>query len=83
MSLAEVLEVALRLSHEDRAKLAQKMLHSLEPVEQESPDEEWEAAVSKRLSERIDRYERGETAARDWREVMDEIDAELDEETAR
>ena len=71
MSKEEVLSLALALPAEDRAALAYEILHSLEPAESTPAD--WEQAWSAELQARAERLDRGETTARDWREVVSEL----------
>lgn len=62
------LQQALALPDEERLRLAEELAASL-------PDEPEDPAVLEELERRFARYERGETHARPWGEVMDEIEA--------
>lgn len=57
MTLAELEEQARRLPPEERARLADVLLESL----QESPSAEVEAAWDREIEARVAAYERGET----------------------
>lgn len=71
---AEVLDLALRLSPEDRAAIAARLLLSLEPdVEEEDHEAAWAAEIRARL-ERVDR---GEYTATEWREALERIRTSL------
>lgn len=76
MSRDQLLTAALALPEEERAALAHDLLLSLAPDEVASK-EEWEQAWAEELQLRASRYERGETTARDWREVLAEVRASL------
>lgn len=66
---------ALELSKQDRAELAHVLIDSLEPQKKFESEDSW----SKELKERIDRYERGESAARPWNEIKENARALLDQ----
>lgn len=80
MSIAEVLEQAMKLPTQEREALAHELLASLPPPNGDDGhlSDKWVCEIQARIA----RLERGETQARPWREVMDEIDKELDEESA-
>jgi len=76
MSKDQLLAAALALPEDQRASLAHDLLLSLAPGE-DVDGEEWERAWAEELQARLARFERGETGARDWREVLQEIRAGL------
>jgi hypothetical protein len=78
MSMNEVLALALSFSEQERATLAQQLLRSLSLPGQEIADgREWDAACMEEVRRRAERYERGETAARNSDEALREIQARL------
>jgi hypothetical protein len=78
MSIHEVLTLALGLGEQDRAALAHQLLLSLSPPGPELADTaEWEAVAMEEVGRRAERYQRGETAARDWREALQNIQRQL------
>jgi hypothetical protein len=83
MSMNELLALALTLSEQERAALAQRLLWSLSPPGQEVPGEqEWEAACMEEVQQRAERYQRGETTARDWRGALQDIQRRLERDPA-
>ena len=52
-SVSEVFDAALGLSDEDRGKLAEKLVESLDPVVDPGAEEAWVAEIERRLA-RID-----------------------------
>jgi hypothetical protein len=76
MSMNELLQLALLLPEEERAALAHELLLSL-PAADEPSQSEWQEAWATEIKARMDRYERGETTARDWREVLADIQTGL------
>jgi hypothetical protein len=82
MSMAELLDLALRLPEEERAELAHHLLRSLTPPGQEpSSEQEWEQAWMEEVRRRVERFDGGETTARDAREALAEIQARLKRKT--
>jgi len=73
MTLEEVEVEALKLSPNFRAKLAEKLLHSLEAI----PDEEIERLWAEEALRRQDELERGEGAARPAGDVLRDARARL------
>jgi hypothetical protein len=78
MSLAELLEDAMKLAPDDRAALAHELLASLETdaAPQEELSEEWVAVIRKRMAD----MDRGEAVLRcDPQELIARICARLRE----
>ena len=67
----KILEEALALSEDDRLRLAERLLDSVPRASAEEIAHAWDAEVMRR----IEASERGETAARDWDEVVRELRA--------
>jgi hypothetical protein len=67
---ARLLEEALTLSANDRARLAHELIHSLEP---EDPDAA--AAWSDEVRKRVDEIEAGAVALDDWATVKARLEA--------
>ena len=82
MTTAERLQTEfMRLSRNERVSLARKLLVSLEENsdgEAMAIDPQVEAAWAAEAIRRSRAYEAGETTARDWREVVAEIQQKLD-----
>ena len=66
-------EQAARLSHRDRARLALRLLESLEPRRDEEVDELWLDEAEQRLR----RYDAGATQARDAEDAIADIERQL------
>jgi len=77
MSLAEVLEQAMKLSTQERAALAHELLDSLDEGDGCS-EEEGEEAAAAEIRARLARMDRGESVPCDCREAMAEIRARLE-----
>jgi len=80
--MKELLNSALALSQKDRGKLIAKLLESLEHETKETTAQlspEWMDEIERR----IERYERGETQAREWTEVKADLEAYLRRRQAR
>lgn len=74
-AIADLRDQVMQLSEKDRATLALELLQSLEPELPEDPAEveaAWEAEILRRSATAHER-----APAREWREVMDEIRADL------
>lgn len=65
-------EQAARLSHRDRARLALRLIESLEPG-QDEVDELWLDEAEQRLR----RYDQGATQARDAQDAVADIERQL------
>ena len=82
MTTAERLQTEfMRLSRNERVSLARQLLVSLEENpegEAMAIDPQVEAAWAAEAIRRSRAYEAGETTARDWREVVAEIQQKLD-----
>ncbi len=63
----------IRLPHRDRARIALKLIESLEPGRDEDASELWLDEAERRLAS----YDAGETGARDADEVLSEVDRQL------
>ena len=74
MSATELLQQALELPENERASLARQLLLSLEDS---VADEDWEAAWSAEIQARSAALEQGKTTARDWREALAAMQANL------
>jgi putative addiction module component (TIGR02574 family) len=61
---ARVLEDALTLTTDDRARIARELIHSLEPEDAEAA-----AAWSKEIRRRVDEIEAGTAGLEDWEVV--------------
>lgn len=66
-------EQAARLSHRDRARLALRLIESLEPGRDEEVDELWLDEAEQRLR----RYDAGATQARDAEDAIADIERQL------
>jgi putative addiction module component (TIGR02574 family) len=64
---------AIRLSHRERARLALKLIESLDPGKDEDVDELWLSEAERRLKE----YDDGEASARDIDDALSEIENQL------
>jgi putative addiction module component (TIGR02574 family) len=64
---------AVQLSHRDRARLALKLIESLDPGRDEDVDELWLAEAERRLAE----YDGGRTQAEDADEAISDIERNL------
>jgi len=67
---ARVLEDALTLSTDDRARIAHELLHSLEPEDADAA-----AAWSKEIRRRVDEIEAGTAELEDWEIVRARLEA--------
>ena len=76
MSVAEVRELALALSEEDRARLAQELIDSLDPGQ---PDAEIEREWLDEMENRAAAFQRGEATADDWQASLERVRQELRE----
>jgi outer membrane protein assembly factor BamD (BamD/ComL family) len=66
----ELFQRALDLAPDVRVELADRLYQSVEP---EDATDEWDPAFLAELEERVARYERGETQARDAFEALAEL----------
>jgi hypothetical protein len=66
-------EQAARLSHRDRARLALRLIESLEPGRDEEVDELWLDEAEQRLR----RYDQGASRARDAQDAVADIERQL------
>jgi hypothetical protein len=66
-------EQATRLSHRERARLALRLIESLEPGKDEDVDALWLDEAEQRLRQ----YDQGTTHARDAEEAISEIERQL------
>ena len=69
-SSESVTDAALRLPPDDRARLAHRLLLSLED---ERIDPHADAAWIEEAQARVNRYEAGETTADDWRSAVNRV----------
>lgn len=72
--LASIEEQAARLPHRERARLALRLIESLEPGQDEDVDALWLDEAERRLRD----YERGRTNAREADEAVAEIERQLE-----
>jgi hypothetical protein len=70
---ASVEEQAAKLPHRERARLALRLIQSLEPGQDEDVDQLWLNEAERRLRE----HDRGATEARDADEAVSEIERQL------
>jgi len=73
LNKADIEDQASRLSHRERARLALKLIDSLEPGRDEDVDALWLDEAERRLA----RYDAGATQAEDAEEAISEIEAQL------
>ena len=66
-------EQATQLPHRERARLALRLIESLEPGQDEDVNELWLDEAERRLR----KYDEGATAARDAEEAISEIERQL------
>jgi hypothetical protein len=66
-------EQAARLSHRDRARLALRLIESLEPGQDEEVDGLWLDEAERRLR----KYDQGATQARDAEDAIADIERQL------
>jgi hypothetical protein len=71
-STAEVLEAALQLPLDDRARVAAELLASLDTAH-----EDVEAAWAAEIGRRVAAARRGELASTEWRTVLDRVEQEV------
>lgn len=64
---------AIRLSHRERAKLALRLIESLDPGKDEDVDEIWLSEAERRLKA----YDDGTSEARDFDAALSEIEQHL------
>jgi len=67
---ARVLEEALALGADDRARLAHELIHSLEPEDADAT-----AAWSSEIRQRVDQIEAGTAELEDWETVRARLEA--------
>ena len=68
---ADVLDSALRLPDRERARIAERLIASLDPIVEPSTEVElaWQAEVQKRLAQ----VDRGEVQCIPWEQVRDRL----------
>jgi putative addiction module component (TIGR02574 family) len=64
---------AIRLPHRERARLALRLIESLDPGKDEDVDELWLAEAERRLRQ----YDEGKADARDIDDALSEIEQQL------
>ena len=64
---------AAKLSHRERARLALRLIESLDPGKDEDVDEVWLAEAERRLRD----YDSGKTKARNANDALEEIEQQL------
>jgi putative addiction module component (TIGR02574 family) len=70
-----LLDQALQLSHEERGKLATRLLQSLEPDDDELSPEQWDDGWSAELDQRVREVREGAVDLVDGDEMLAELDA--------
>lgn len=65
----QVLADALQLSENERAEVAARLIHSLDP----EVDNDYETSWSEEISRRLDEYDRGLVKAIPWDQAIQEI----------
>jgi putative addiction module component (TIGR02574 family) len=70
-TIEQLTEVALTLPENERARLAQTLLRSLDPITDEGVQEAWEAEIAQRL----ERVQQGTAQGRPAEEVFRDIRA--------
>jgi putative addiction module component (TIGR02574 family) len=70
MLVDDLFEKAMALAPDDRVALADRLYLSVEP---EDATSDWDPEFLAELEERVARYERGETKARDAFEALEEL----------
>ena len=65
----EILTKALKLTAPDRARVAERMLASLEPVFDPEVEQAWQQEIQRRLGE----IDRGEVVCVPWEEVRERL----------
>jgi len=70
----KIIKQALKLSHQERAKLAHMLIDSLDREKDIESAEAW----SEELKKRIVRYEQGESSSKPWSEVKKNAQAHLE-----
>ena len=70
----EILERALQLSSQERGKIVEILIRSLEPPGEDISEEEWEKAWSAEIQRRLDAIDRGEIVMEDWRDVLSRLE---------
>jgi putative addiction module component (TIGR02574 family) len=68
-SSEQILKEALALPAEEKAKIAGRLLQSLDEANRREIDEAW----GEEAERRIDAYERGETTSEDWEDVLKQV----------
>ena len=75
MSFQDVLDEALKLSPEERARIAHELILSLDNDETPGDPAEIESAWAEEIERRATRARLGQSAGRDLATVLDEMDA--------
>lgn len=65
----QVLADALQLSESERAEVAARLIHSLDP----DADEDYETSWGQEISQRLDEYDQGLVKAIPWDQAIQEI----------
>ena len=68
-NLDTVLQAALRLSEEDRARLADSLLDTLEPADERDVEEAWAAEIERRSRE----FDEGKVTPIPWNDVRESV----------
>ena len=69
-TVEDILNQAKRLQPRERLQLTQELFLTLEPDDEVLSDSDWNAAWIPELEARVAAYERGESQASDWRDVI-------------
>jgi putative addiction module component (TIGR02574 family) len=70
---ATLLDQALRLPEHERAKIAARLLESLDETAQSDVDEAWAAEIERRCAA----VDAGELQTSDWKDVRERIEREI------
>jgi putative addiction module component (TIGR02574 family) len=68
-----VLDQALKLSDEEKRRLATRLLNSIDPADQELSSEDWDSAWSAELHKRVSEIREGTVELIDGDEVLAEL----------
>lgn len=76
-TLQSVFDQAMGLSWRDRTTLIEELIRALDPPGDELQADDWQQTWTAEIRERLEAVDRGEFDPRPWREVCDDIRANL------